>query len=568
MNPSSNSMPKCRAKTQKEPEGNRHIILPSGPVSISESAQQIFSRIAPTHTMFFRGGRVMELGRQDDGSLSLAVVEPEAFRSRLEQFGDVFKWIDHKGEGVLKPSTCSTDTARALLATIEARDMLPHVTGICNCPAIVEEESGVKVLARGYHAERGGLLIVNGNAPEVLSLGTAVSDLKSLLVGFDFTSPGDRSRAIASFITPALRMGGFISGNIPIDVSEADQSQAGKTLRQKVVCAIYKETPYIVAQRQGGVGSPDESFSQALVAGRPFIQLDNLRGRLDSQFLEAFLTAGGLIGARVPRVAEMQIDSRFFVLLMTSNGVETTRDLANRASIVRIKKRPQDYQFKQYPEGDLLEHVRGNQSYYLVCIFAVIRFWVEQEKQKTNECRHDFREWTQILDWIVQKVFDEAPLMDGHQAAQERVSNPALTWLRRIALAVIQDGAEDRPLTASAIGETCEKHGIDIPGLKDITDEDQRKRKIGVVMGRVFGESEEQELDGVTVSRIEAEQARQDGGGAYKAKTYIFTKPAQRIERTDTPINIEKDTFSKAIVSSTAPTASTAEKESEETDPF
>ena len=34
--------------------------------------------------------------------------------------------------------------------------------------------------------------------------------------------------------------------------------------------AIYNETPYVVAQRNGGVGGLDESFSQALVAGRPF----------------------------------------------------------------------------------------------------------------------------------------------------------------------------------------------------------------------------------------------------------------------------------------------------------
>ncbi len=546
------------AQTQITVREDRHIILPSGAVSISDSARQIFSLIAPTQTVFFRGGCVMELQRQDDGSLCLAVVKPEAFRSRLERFGKVFKWIQHKGNHVLSPSQCSTDTGKALLATKEADEMLPHVVSICNCPVIVETENGIKVLSKGYHPERGGILIVDGDEPDEISLETGIEKLNTLLCEFDFTSPGDRSRAIASFITPALRMGGFITDNIPIDVSEADQSQAGKTLRQKITCAIYNEAPYIVAQRQGGVGSADESLSQALVAGRPFIQLDNIRGRLDSQFLEAFLTAGGLIGARIPRVAEIQIDSRFFVLLMTSNGVETTRDLANRASIVRIKKQKEGYQFRQYPEGGVVEHVRGNQSHYLASVFAVVRFWIEQGKQKTNECRHDFRQWAQILDWIVQNAFHEAPLMDGHQVAQERVSNPALTWLRKVALAVVQDNCLNEPLSASAIGDTCENHGIDIPGLKDLTDEDQRKRKIGVLMGRVFRESEEQKLDGFTVSRSEIEQER-TGGGTYQSKTYIFTKPAQRTDRTETPYRIEKDTFSTSIVPSMQSVRSTAE---------
>jgi len=159
--------------------------------------------------------------------------------------------------------------------------------------------------------------------------------------------------------------------------------------------------------------------------------------------------------------------------------------------------------------------------------------------------------------------------MDGHQVAQERVSNPALTWLRKVALAVDQDGTVGQPLTASAIGEVCENHGIDIPGLQDVTDEDQRKRKIGIVMGRVFKESDVQELDGFTVNRSGVEQKRPDGaGGNYIVRQYLFQRPQTAANMrpqqaaADTPIDIEKDTFPMTNVSSTAPTASTAEDQS------
>jgi hypothetical protein len=90
---------------------------------------------------------------------------------------------------------------------------------------------------------------------------------------------GDRSRAIASFITPALKTGGLIQGKVPADVAEADQSQSGKTYRQKLVAAVYNESVSIVSQKIGGVGSVDESLSARLVEGRPFIQFDNFRGR-------------------------------------------------------------------------------------------------------------------------------------------------------------------------------------------------------------------------------------------------------------------------------------------------
>src|SRR5438034_8379777 len=38
-----------------------------------------------------------------------------------------------------------------------------------------------------------------------------------------------------------------------------------------------------------------------------------------------------------------------------------------------------------------------------------------------------FREWAGVLNWIVQNIFHAAPLLDGHEAAQSRVSNLALT---------------------------------------------------------------------------------------------------------------------------------------------
>ena len=70
------------------------------------------------------------------------------------------------------------------------------------------------------------------------------------------------------------------------------------------------------------------------------------------------------------------IDPSRFFLMLTSNGVETTRDFANRGSIVRNRKR-EGYTFNQYPEGDLLEHVRACQPHYLGAVFAIIREWIE-----------------------------------------------------------------------------------------------------------------------------------------------------------------------------------------------
>jgi hypothetical protein len=47
------------------------------------------------------------------------------------------------------------------------------------------------------------------------------------------------------------------------------------------------------------------------------------------------------------------------------------------------------------------------------------------------------------------------------------MSNPALSWLRLVAIGVEQEGRLGRELSAEEIVELCEDEGIDIPGVSD-----------------------------------------------------------------------------------------------------
>lgn len=182
------------------------IVLPSGSVSISDSAHDIFQHIAPSETVFWRGGALAEVTRQD-GIDALEVIKPDAFRSRVERFGNLFAWRSGaNGEPVLKPAKLSRDDAAAIMATLEARELLPPVANVLCCPVLTETSNGeVVTLGRGYHAELGGLMIVAGDIPPQVPLEKAVASLKWGVEQFDFQSEGDRSRALAGFLTPALQ---------------------------------------------------------------------------------------------------------------------------------------------------------------------------------------------------------------------------------------------------------------------------------------------------------------------------------------------------------------------------
>jgi hypothetical protein len=498
------------------------LILPSNcGVTITVSAEQVFSQIAPFHEIFRRGGVAMRLVELEQGKLTLDVVKPEAFRSLLEKFGKLMVWrVDEAGGRKLVPTLCPEQTATALLAC-EKIELLPPVRGIVASPVLANVNGTPQVFGKGYHPENGGLLVTGGTMPPDLPIDEAVTALRLLVDDFDFKTPGDRSRALASIITPGLCSGRWIADSVPADVAEADQSQSGKTYRQKIIFALYAEEPRRIAIKDGGVGGTDESVSQAMLSGSPFIQIDNVRGKFDSQFIEMTMTAGGMVGVRVPYKGEVQIDARHFHFFLTSNGVETTRDLSNRSSIIRIRKRP-GFAFRAFPEGDLLAHVHALQPYFLGAVFAVIRAWGVAGCPRTNETRHDFRLWAGALDWIVQNILREAPLLDGHAEAQERVSNPALTWLRFVALAVGDEQRMGQELSASAIAEICAEHEIDLPG-KHQDDDESRRKQIGVLMKRALGNDAVARVDGYKIERREVEKYSEAESRYRTVKTYVVS---------------------------------------------
>jgi hypothetical protein len=343
--------------------------------------------------------------------------------------------------------------------------------------------------------------VTGGEQVPTIDLDEAVELLATALLDFDFPDGGDASRAMASLISPAMKMGGWIDDDFPLDLAEADQSQSGKSFRFKMIHAIYREHPSAITQAAGGVGSLDERVSRALITGRPFISFDNFRGRMDSQIMETAIRGLGKVAARALR-AEADIDVTPFIWQLSTNGAELTRDLANRAVITRIRKRPDTHEFKTYPEGDVISHIKAYQPKYLGAVHAVIREWVSQGRPMTTERRHDFRKWCQTMDWIVQNIFGLPPLLDGHREEQMRTANPRLQWLRDISRAIINAGYAGESLTAADFGEAAEDHDLPLPGSK--TSNESIDMRVGRLLGRLFKDHEGDtiSIDGMRIIRI------------------------------------------------------------------
>jgi hypothetical protein len=417
--------------------------------------------------------------------------------SEFEKFAN---FTDNKSKSKVMPEA----TAKLILESYLARDILPNVRLILNRPLLILNDGEIDALSAGYN-ERSMVYVVGGELREPDTLEEAVRYIEAPLVDFSFKTEGDRSRAIALLLTPAFKIGGFITDHTPIDIIEASESQTGKGYLLHLRGLIYGERARLVVRQKGGTGSLDESISAAILSGQPFIQIDNLRGPLNSELLEAVLTNPGDISLRVPYLQPLAAaaHNRFFTI--TSNGVEITQDLANRASFIRlIKERDRDYS----KVGDLsIEQViRERLSHFGGAIAKVIRHYHSLGMPKTDEKRHPRREWAQTMDWIVQNIFELPPLLDGMDEVKERTVNPALGFVRELANQVEKGGKLGQELRCGELAMLYASAGLTVPGLDKSADvqygESHGAQRIGQLMKQAMVNNlDEIVLEGYRVTR-------------------------------------------------------------------
>ena len=494
------------------------VKVPGGCSSVTQSAEQLFGIIGPQHEVFYRGGAVVRVVRAQ-GRATIQVVDAATATSRFEKYVGFVKTANGGTTWFDQPTIINEATAKQYLKSDACRTLLPALTGIVHSPLLVERDGRLHQSPSGYDPATGMFVAQQTVMPE-LPLPEAVGLLNGLLEDFRFQTPGDRSRALASFLTPALKFGGFIHGSIPIEVAEANASQSGKSFRQQLVAAVYGERMGTVTKKQGDPKGLEETFQKQLSDGRAFIQIDNIRGKIDSQMMEAFVTARDSFAVRIAFHPHLTVDPSKHVLFISSNGFESTTDLANRSSIVRILKREQ-HNFRLHEGRDLVEHVFHHHIRYLSAVYAVIRRWHEAGKPRTEETGHAFHEWCQICDWIIQQVFRGAPLMDGHAEAKERAANPNLTFFRSLAVKLEAAGRLNVPWSASNLAEFCADLDVVIPGLSETNENPNQPRvQVGKAMKAVLEDvGEERRWEGFRLTRttrtMQTDAGNQDNRTSY-----------------------------------------------------
>jgi hypothetical protein len=445
---------------EADPDGA--VLLPSNHFSGRESATEIYRRLADAGTCFLRGDTVAEI--HDD---KINPISSQAFRSTIEALGPTYRLNQPNQHGIVarQRRQVSNDNAQQILACPEKREHLSPINLVSKYPLMQLDGS---IMAPGYN--EGGVYITSHHTVPEIPYDEAVKNIVDVFDDFDFVTDADRSRNFAMVLTAGLRMSGLLTGPIPIDYSEAEQSQAGKTLRQAAIRSIYgcDQVP-IVPRKQQGTGSFDETLGEHLYKGHPFAPMDNVRGRIDSELIEALCTApSGVVVVRIPHIGSVEIDVSRCSLQISSNGVTMTPDLANRCCIVRIRKRQKGAAFAH---DDLLAHIAENREKYLGSALAVISDWIRRGRPMKKSGQHDMRIWDRALSEIVEHA-GLAPMMTGHQEIKERTASPTKNWLRQVAFHM----EPENTYTVTDLIDISEAHDIELPV--------KRGEKISMILGK------------------------------------------------------------------------------------
>jgi hypothetical protein len=338
-----------------------------------------------------------------------------------------------------------------------------------------------------FNPETGLLCLDPINVPTM-----TVAEAKTLLLNLQrdvlFPTEADRSRYIAGFLTPLIRLGVWPLEKIafPIHIYEAEESQSGKGLAVELIGNLFGGVQ-AVSQPSGGVGSFEEKIQSAMIGGHSILNLDNLKGRIDSCFIESFVTANGPVQLRVPHRVGMT-DSRAHVLLCTSNGLQMTEDLGNRSLTARIRKQPAGYKWHNWPKGgengDIRDHVRAMRAQYLGAVYALVREWIK-EGTPTTETTHSFRRSVGALNWIVTKLLGLPDLMTGQSEIKARQASPIHRFLKEFAQTV--DPAAGSKFSALGLVTRAESYAVTLPeSVEKRIGETEQAKQMGILLGQAF----------------------------------------------------------------------------------
>jgi hypothetical protein len=356
--------------------------------------------------------------------LRLEIIEPQTFRTWVERYLVCYKRrFDRFGESYDVLRTMTQQQAEGVLKCPEFLNGLPKIEAVNpeRSLAIDPETGEMAFLKAGYDEKTKTLTFdsSNGFFDETLTLVQCTDILRHLLVEFPFsgkTPLSDLDGARPDFFQSrslAVQIAAMLSQAhpclLPIQASRlgfiynANTERSGKTLLCKIAIIPFYRRMAV----QSWTDREDDLrkvIDAVLLAGARYILFDNVRGRIQSQTVEALMTSATWRGRVLGRTQMFEVPNQA-TIFFTGNDCFGSPDIAHRCLVCDLFVEEANIQERKIvdPINDTWLMRHENRFKILSALSGLVRHWDAAGRPKpSGRVRVGFEDWCNIYGGIVE----------------------------------------------------------------------------------------------------------------------------------------------------------------------
>ncbi len=309
--------------------------------------------------------------RRPIGALILRPVDPHWLRLQLAEAAIWQRW-DSRAKKHL-PAEPPLDLALTLLAASDSHGW-PALRGISQVPILTA--AGDIISAPGFDADSGLLLNLTGDwptppAPDREAAEAAREALETLLRHFPFASSADRAVALSLLVTAVVR--GTLA-TAPLHAVDAPEAGSGKSLLVDAGAILATGRTAAVVEYGRDAIEAGKRLDAALIAGDPFVALDNIDAPLEGAALCQTLTQTSrnirIMGTNTQATAPC---SAF--VTATGNNLILRGDVVRRSLVCRLDPETDRPELRRFDQ-DLLAETLNRRAELVMAALAIVRAYI------------------------------------------------------------------------------------------------------------------------------------------------------------------------------------------------
>lgn len=352
--------------------------------------------------------------KRAEGSTVLVPVEKSSLVEILTSLIDWRRYDARKDDW--KPVACPPIVAETMLAR-RGDWPFPQLSAVVSAPTM--RPDGTILNTPGFDRDTGILFATEliwpqvSDRPTMDEANTALAVLRDLVSSFPFVASSDHAAALSMIATALVRP---CLSSAPMFGVTAPTPGTGKSKLVDIaaVLATGQSASVLSAPREDA--EMQKQIGAALMAGDPFITLDNIEHPLRSEFLCQTLTQGH-VTVRVlgeSRTLKLPTGSTFCA---TGNSLRFAGDLTRRVVLINLDagmERPEDRVFKT----DVVSVAKTRRVEFVTAALTILRAFIVHRGQKIVPALGSFESWSNLVRSALMWMGEADPLSNAEKVRE------------------------------------------------------------------------------------------------------------------------------------------------------